>query len=100
MIEVKFISKPIYKGFINHEEKELCYTDHEIFERFYKFNLKQGFTFKKRIKLNELNRLEIGDYVTHIDHGIGVFGGLKKIDNRLSSYQFLHFLLCLDLQKN
>ena len=80
-IEVRFISKPIYKGFINHEEKELCYTDHEIFERFYKFNLKQGFTFKKRMKLNELNRLEIGDYVTHIDHGIGVFGGLKQIDN-------------------
>tara|TARA_B100001057_G_scaffold65560_1_gene59293 strand:- start:322 stop:3639 length:3318 start_codon:yes stop_codon:yes gene_type:complete len=77
---VKFISKPIYKGFINHEEKELCYTDHEIFDRFYKFNIKQGFSIKKRLQLNELNRLEIGDYVTHIDHGIGVFGGLKKID--------------------
>ncbi|MDG1343701.1 MAG: transcription-repair coupling factor, partial [Flavobacteriaceae bacterium] len=59
---------------------EVCYSDHEIFERYHKFKIKSGFETKKRVNLNELKQLEIGDYVTHIDHGVGVFGGLKKID--------------------
>ena len=79
-LNVIFIAKSIFKGFINHEEKSLCYTDHEIFERYFKFNIKKSFNVTKRVQLNELNQLQIGDYVTHIDHGIGVFGGLKKID--------------------
>ena len=74
------IDKPIFRGFIDNDIKQVCYTDHEIFERYHKFNLKQGFKTKLRVNLNELNQLQIGDYVTHIDHGIGIFGGLKKID--------------------
>ncbi|MDC0007715.1 transcription-repair coupling factor [Flavobacteriaceae bacterium] len=74
------VEKAIYKGFIDHERKEVCYSDHEIFERYHKFKIKSGFEIKKRVNLNELKQLEIGDYVTHIDHGVGVFGGLKKID--------------------
>lgn len=73
------IEKSIYKGFINHQDKEVCFSDHEIFERYHKFNIRTGFSIKKRVKLNELNQLEKGDYVTHIDHGIGIFGGLQKI---------------------
>jgi transcription-repair coupling factor (superfamily II helicase) len=60
--------------------KIACYTDHEIFERYHKFKLKNGFSKKQAITLREINSLEVGDYVTHIDHGIGKFGGLKKID--------------------
>ena len=60
--------------------KQICYSDHEIFERYHKFNLKAGFKSNRKVNLKELNQLEIGDYVTHIDHGIGIFGGLKKID--------------------
>ena len=74
------ISKSIYKGFIDHDNKEVCYSDHEIFERYHKFKIKQGFKTKLRVNLNELKQLQIGDYVTHIDHGIGIFGGLKKIE--------------------
>ena len=74
------IEKSIHKGFVNHEEKKVCYSDHEIFDRYHKFNIKAGFSRKKRVTLNELNQLEIGDYVTHIDHGIGIFGGLQKIE--------------------
>ena len=74
------IDKPIFRGFIDNDIKQVCYTDHEIFERYHKFSLKQGFKTKLRVNLNELNQLQIGDYVTHIDHGIGIFGGLKKID--------------------
>jgi len=71
---------PLYQGFIDLEEKIVCYTDHQIFERYHKFRLKNGYAKKQSITLKELNNLDIGDYVTHIDHGIGKFGGLQKID--------------------
>jgi len=71
---------PLYRGFIDLEEKIVCYTDHQIFERYHKFRLKNGYAKKQSITLKELNNLDIGDYVTHIDHGIGKFGGLQKID--------------------
>jgi transcription-repair coupling factor (superfamily II helicase) len=71
---------PLYQGFVDIEQKLVCYTDHEIFERYHKFRLKNGYAKKQAITLQELNKLEIGDYVTHMDHGIGKFGGLQKID--------------------
>lgn len=70
----------LHQGFINHNEKLICYTDHQIFERYHKFHLKNGYAKKQAITLKELTNLEVGDYVTHIDHGIGRFGGLQKID--------------------
>ncbi|WP_430974698.1 transcription-repair coupling factor [Zeaxanthinibacter enoshimensis] len=70
---------PIYQGFVDEDLQVACYTDHQIFERYHKFHLKNGYAKKQAITLQELNKLEIGDYVTHIDHGIGVFGGLQKI---------------------
>ncbi len=69
-----------FQGFIDHDQKIACYTDHQIFERYHKFNLKNGYAKKQAITLKELTNLEVGDYVTHIDHGIGKFGGLQKID--------------------
>ncbi|WP_045801942.1 transcription-repair coupling factor [Flagellimonas lutaonensis] len=71
---------PLYKGFIEQDLKIACYSDHQIFERYHKFHLKNGYAKKQAITLKELNKLEIGDYVTHIDHGIGKFGGLQKIE--------------------
>lgn len=71
---------PLYQGFIADDLQLACYTDHQIFERYHKFHLKNGYAKKQAITLKELNKLEIGDYVTHIDHGIGKFGGLQKID--------------------
>ena len=78
--EYKSIIKPIYRGFINENEKKLYFSDHEIFNRFHKFKLSKRFSKSKRIKISELNKLEPGDYVTHIDHGVGVFKGLTKIE--------------------
>ena len=72
--------EPIHRGFIDESLKIACYTDHQIFERYHKFYLKNGYAKKQAITLKELNNLEVGDYVTHIDHGIGKFGGLQKID--------------------
>jgi len=80
--EVKYqtITTPLYQGFIDKDLKIACYTDHQIFERYHRFRLKSGFAKKQAISIKELTHLEIGDYVTHIDHGIGKFGGLQKID--------------------
>src|SRR5690606_11346229 len=72
---------PLYQGFIDEERRIAAYTDHQIFERYHKFHLKNGYTKKQALTLKELNTLSVGDYVTHIDHGIGKFGGLQKIDN-------------------
>ena len=71
---------PLHSGFIDHENKLLCYTDHQLFERYHKFKLKAAQNYKKTITLDEITNLEIGDFVTHIDHGVGKFGGLQKID--------------------
>ena len=71
---------PLYQGFVDVNTKLVCYTDHQIFERYHKFKLKNGYAKKQAITLQELNKLELGDYVTHMDHGIGKFGGLQKID--------------------
>jgi len=77
--QYKTIVSPLYQGFIDDENRIVCYTDHQIFERYHKFNLKNGYSKKQTITLKELTTLSVGDYVTHIDHGIGKFGGLQKI---------------------
>jgi transcription-repair coupling factor (superfamily II helicase) len=71
---------PLYQGFVDLENQIACYTDHQIFERYHKFSIKNGYSKKQTITLKELNSLTVGDYVTHIDHGIGKFGGLQKIE--------------------
>ena len=71
---------PLYRGFIDADEGIRCYTDHQLFERYHKFRLKNGYSKKQAISLKALAQLEVGDYVTHIDHGIGTFGGLQRID--------------------
>lgn len=79
-VHYKTIVLSLFQGFIDHDNQITCYTDHQIFERYHKFHLKNGYAKKQAITLKELTNLEIGDYVTHIDHGIGKFGGLQKID--------------------
>jgi len=73
------IVSSLYQGFIDEENQIACYTDHQIFERYHKFTIKNGYSKKQTLTLKELNSLSVGDYVTHIDHGIGKFGGLQKI---------------------
>ena len=79
-VHYQTITLSLFQGFIDHDNKIVCYTDHQIFERYHKFHLKNGYAKKQAITLKELTNLDIGDYVTHIDHGIGRFGGLQKID--------------------
>lgn len=79
-LHYKTVVLPLFQGFIDNNAKIACYTDHQIFERYHKFKIKNGYAKKQAITLKELNTLDIGDYVTHIDHGIGKFGGLQKIE--------------------
>jgi transcription-repair coupling factor (superfamily II helicase) len=71
----------LHEGFISPDNKLVCYTDHQIFERYHRFKLKEGFRqAKQALTLKELYNLQRGDYVTHVDHGVGKFSGLETID--------------------
>ena len=70
----------LHEGFIDHDQKLCCYTDHQIFERYHRFKLKSRGAEREAISLKELNKLHQGDYVVHIDHGIGKFAGLVKTE--------------------
>ncbi|MBQ6772219.1 MAG: transcription-repair coupling factor [Bacteroidales bacterium] len=71
----------IHGGFIDEDLKVCCYTDHQIFERYHRFHLRDNFSTKQAITLKDLYELKPGDFVTHIDHGIGRFDGLETIEN-------------------
>ena len=79
---VKFtpISIALREGFVDRQQKLACYTDHQIFDRYYKYKLKKGYQRSQAITLKELRELKPGDYVTHIDHGIGKYAGLEKVE--------------------
>ena len=70
----------IFEGFEDLEAKWCCFTDHQIFERYHKYRLKSDLRKKDTLSLKELTQMDVGDYVTHIDHGIGTFGGLQYIE--------------------
>lgn len=68
------------QGFSDESLKLLCFTDHQIFNRYYKYKLKKGYSKSQSLTLKDLRDLKPGDYITHIDHGIGKYGGLEKIE--------------------
>ena len=74
------INVGLHQGFIDDDLKIACYTDHQIFNRYHKYNLRQGFSRDKALLIKTLRELKPGDYVTHIDHGVGVYSGLEKIE--------------------
>lgn len=67
-------------GFIDKDLKICCYTDHQVFERYHRYRLREGFASSQALTIKELYDLKPGDYVTHINHGIGRFDGLEIID--------------------
>ena len=80
-VEVKPMHLALTEGFIAPALKLVCYTDHQLFERYHRFRLKEGFRqTKQALTLKEIYNLQKGDYVTHIDHGVGQFSGLETID--------------------
>ncbi|MCL4116196.1 UNVERIFIED_CONTAM: hypothetical protein GTU68_010066 [Idotea baltica] len=81
-VKVKFhaITKAIHKGFRDDHRKVACYTDHEVFQRFHRYKVRQGFTRDQALNLKMIRELVPGDYVVHIDHGVGKYSGLEKIN--------------------
>jgi len=73
-----FLPITLHEGFIDHHLKICCYTDHQIFERYHRVMLKRAVERSDRLTIQELSNMQQGDYIVHIDHGIGVFGGLVK----------------------
>ena len=75
------VEKTLYEGFVDNELRLCLFTDHQIFDRFHKYNLKsdKARSGKVALTLKEIQQFEIGDYVVHIDHGIGKFGGLVRM---------------------
>jgi transcription-repair coupling factor (superfamily II helicase) len=74
------IATSIHEGFIDEDLKIVCYTDHQIFQRYHKYKVKQAYNKNKALTLRALRELQPGDYVTHIDHGVGTYSGLQKIE--------------------
>jgi len=74
------VSFAIKEGFVDREKKIACYTDHQVFDRYHRYHIKQGYSRSKSVSLRLLRELQPGDYVTHIDHGVGIFSGLEKVE--------------------
>ena len=80
-IQYQCIHFSLHQGFIDSDNKMAVYTDHQLFERHHRFVSKTKFSDKQAITLKQLTNLQINDFVSHIDHGVGQFAGLHKIDN-------------------
>ena len=80
--EIQFVpvATSIHEGFIDDDMKVVCYTDHQVFQRYHKYRVKQAYNKNKALTLKTLRDLQPGDYVTHIDHGVGTYSGLQKLD--------------------
>ena len=80
-IKIEYYQILLHEGFIDYDNKVAIYTDHQIFDRHHRFKSKTKFSDKQAITIKQLTSLKIGDYITHVDHGIGQFNGLHKISN-------------------
>lgn len=76
------VEHTLHSGFVDNDQKICCFTDHQIFDRFHKYNLRseKARSGKMALTLKELQQFEPGDYVVHVDHGVGRFGGLRKVN--------------------
>ena len=85
------VDRTLHEGFVDHTLRMCIFTDHQIFDRFHKYNLRsdKARSGKVALSLKELNQFEPGDYVVHIDHGIGRFAGLVRIPNGNSTQEVI-----------
>ncbi|MBR0500825.1 MAG: transcription-repair coupling factor [Bacteroidales bacterium] len=77
-VKPHFLPVSLHEGYIDKDSKKCYYTDHQIFERYHKLNIRRQVERSEQMTINDLNALRIGDYVVHIDHGVGQYGGLVK----------------------
>ncbi|MDA9312973.1 transcription-repair coupling factor, partial [Vicingaceae bacterium] len=92
-LQMETLLLPIHEGFVDQEQKLAIYTDHQIFNRYHRFRLKEGFKRKDQaITLKELHNLTPGDFIVHIDHGVGKFSGLEKITTNGKTQETIRIL--------
>lgn len=77
---VKYVNFPLHEGFVDQDTKIAFYTDHQVFNRYYRYKIEDKYKKSESLTLKELYDLKEGDYITHIDHGIGQYAGLEKIE--------------------
>ena len=87
-----FLVSPLAHGFIDHDEHLLCFTDHEIFDRYHKYTVRDLRATHEAMTLKELFELKPGDYVTHIDYGVGRFSGLEKVTHDGKSQELIRLI--------
>ena len=80
-VPFKSFKSELHEGFVDDAHKLLIYTDHQIFDRYQRFQAKNNFAKSEQLTLKDLMSLKVGDYITHIDHGVGKFMGLVKVNN-------------------
>ena len=78
-VRFQALNVSLREGFVDEQMKLVCYTDHQIFDRFHRFREKNKYSKSKALTLKELRSLQIGDFVTHVDYGIGRFAGLDRV---------------------
>lgn len=86
------ISHALHEGFVDHTLKIACYTDHQIFNRYHRYRLREGFAGRESLTIKELSNLKPGDFVVHIDHGIGRFDGMEIIENNGRKQEVLRII--------
>ena len=77
-VRPKFLPLSLHEGYIDRHSRSCFYTDHQIFERYHKIKVRRQVEKSERLTINDLTSMQVGDYVVHIDHGVGRFGGLVK----------------------
>ena len=87
--KIKMLTTKLSEGFVDHENKVVFYTDHQIFNRYYKHSFQPKVVKKQKNPINDRSELNTGDYVVHIDHGVGRFVGLEKIKSKEIEYEVL-----------
>ena len=80
-IPFKSFKSELHEGFVDNDHKISVYTDHQIFDRYQRFKSKNSFAKSEQLTLKDLMQMKVGDFITHIDHGIGKFMGLVKVNN-------------------
>ena len=80
-IPFKYFKSELHEGFVDHHHQISVYTDHQIFDRYQRFKAKNTFAKSEQLTLKDLMQMKVGDFITHIDHGIGKFMGLVKVNN-------------------
>ncbi|MBR2959309.1 MAG: transcription-repair coupling factor [Bacteroidales bacterium] len=92
VLSSQFATFNLSHGFVDHDLKLLCYTDHEIFERYHKYTVHDLRATHEAMTLKELFELKPGDYVTHIDYGVGRFSGLEKVTKDGKSQELIRLI--------